>query len=75
MRRQMAAKFSVQTDLTTPIVMVLSIFGNDAGIGRSGAWGSVARDEDSEDYCSTWRRVKFLMMIGKRGFFPLLVFL
>ena len=34
----MAAKFLVQTDLTTPNVMVLLISGNSAGIGRSGAW-------------------------------------
>jgi hypothetical protein len=46
-----------------------------AGGCRSGAWGSAARDEDSEDYCSTWRRMKCLMMIEKRGFFPSLVFL
>jgi hypothetical protein len=44
----MLAKFSVQTDLTTQIVMDLSISGNDDGIGRSGAWWFRRR----------WRRVR-----------------
>ena len=35
--------------------------------------GMVARDEDSKDFWSAWRRVYYLMVIGKHGFFQSLV--
>uniref|UniRef100_A0A2N9GH92 Uncharacterized protein n=1 Tax=Fagus sylvatica TaxID=28930 RepID=A0A2N9GH92_FAGSY len=35
--------------------------------------GMVARDEDSEDFWSAWRRVHCPMVIGKHGFFQSLV--
>ena len=62
MWRQMLAKFSVQTDLMTPIVMVLSISRNDDRIGRSGAWWFWRR----------WRRVRNFLKLweareGARG--------
>jgi hypothetical protein len=35
--------------------------------------GTVARDEDSEDFWSAWRHVHCPMVIGKHGFFQSLV--
>ena len=33
--------------------------------------GTVARDEDSEDFWSAWRHVHCPMVIGKHGFFSI----
>ena len=53
----MEANFSVQTHLTTTIVMVLSISGNGEGIGRSGAWRWRRVNDDSKVFSRAWQCV------------------
>ena len=53
----MAAKFSVQTNLTMPIVMVLSISGYGSEIDRSGAWRWRGVNDDSEVFSCAWQGV------------------
>ena len=60
----MVAKFSVQTNLTTSIVMVLSISGYGAGIGRSRAWRWWRVNDDSEVFCRAWQCVHSSMVFS-----------
>ena len=60
----MEANFSVQTDLTTTIVMVLSISRNGEGIGRSGAWRWRRVNDDSEVFCRAWQCVHSSMVFS-----------
>ena len=60
----MAAKFSVQTDLMTPIIMVLSISRNGAGIGKSGAWRWRRMNDDFEVFSRAWKHVHSSMVFS-----------